>query len=223
MKYLGALLVATLLLSFSLAGQDLLGGGRDFLTDHEADLIRENQEPEHRIGQYLHFARLRIELVRQALLREDAGRSKLIHRNLEEYGRIVEAIDFVIDDAAADQVDLSDTLKTLAEREKEFLAALERIRENPADDHWTYEFVLEDAIEITRDSMELTLEDLGDRGRRILEADAREKKRQRVLMTPERRKEVEKVEKKVQAEEQEQKSKSPTLLKPGETLEKKPR
>lgn len=223
MKYLGALLVATLLLSFSLAGQDLLGGGRDFLTDHEADLIRENQEPEHRIGQYLHFARLRIELVRQALLREDAGRSKLIHRNLEEYGRIVEAIDFVIDDAAADQVDLSDTLKTLAEREKEFLAALERIRENPADDHWTYEFVLEDAIEITRDSMELTLEDLGDRGRRILEADAREKKRQRALMTPERRKEVEKVEKKVQAEEQEQKSKSPTLLKPGETLEKKPR
>ena len=223
MKYLGALLVATLLLSFSLAGQDLLGGGRDFLTDHEADLIRENQEPEHRIGQYLHFTRLRIELVRQALLREDAGRSKLIHRNLEEYGRIVEAIDFVIDDAAADQVDLSDTLKTLAEREKEFLAALERIRENPADDHWTYEFVLEDAIEITRDSMELTLEDLGDRGRRILEADAREKKRQRALMTPERRKEAEKVEKKVQAEEQEQKSKSPTLLKPGETLEKKPR
>jgi len=223
MKTLGVLLVAALLASIPLAGQDLLGGRRDFLTDHEADLIRVNQEPEHRIGQYLHFARLRIELVRQALLREDAGRSKLIHRNLEEYGRIVEAIDFVIDDAAADQVDLADTLKTLAEREKEFLAALERIRENPTDDHWTYEFVLEDAIEITRDSMELTLEDLGDRGRRILEADAREKKRQRALMTPERRKDVEKLEKKVQTEEQEQKSKSPTLLKPGETLEKKPR
>ncbi|MDE0433241.1 MAG: hypothetical protein OXH92_04480 [Bryobacterales bacterium] len=223
MKTLGVLLVAALLASIPLAGQDLLGGGRDFLTDHEADLIRVNQEPEHRIGQYLHFARLRIELVRQALLREDAGRSKLIHRNIEEYGRIIEAIDFVIDDAAADQVDLADTLKTLAEREKEFLAALERILENPAGDHWTYEFVLEDAIEITRDSMELTLEDLGDRGRRILEADAREKKRQRALMTPERRKDVEKLEKKVQTEEQEQKSKSPTLLKPGETLEKKPR
>lgn len=223
MKTLGVLPVAALLASIPLAGQDLLGGGRDFLTDHEADLIRVNQEPDLRIGQYLHFARLRIELVRQALLREDAGRSKLIHRNLEEYGRIVEAIDFVIDDAAADQVALDDALKTLAEREKEFLAALERIRENPAEDHWTYEFVLEDAIEITRDSMELTLEDLGDRGRRILEADAREKKRQRVLMTPERRKDVEKLEKKVQTEEQEQKSKSPTLLKPGETLEKKPR
>ena len=223
MKTLGVLPVAALLMSIPLAGQDLLGGRRDFLTDHEADLIRENQEPDHRIGQYLHFAQLRIELVRQALLREDAGRSKLIHRNLEEYGRIIEAIDFVIDDAAADQVDLDDALKTLAEREKELLAALERIRENPADDHWTYEFVLEDAIEITRDSMELTLEDLGDRGRRILEADSREKKRQRALMTPERRKDVEKLEKEMQTEEQEQKGKRPTLLKPGETIEKKPR
>ncbi|MCY4588846.1 MAG: hypothetical protein OXB98_22710 [Bryobacterales bacterium] len=223
MKTLGVLPVAALLMSIPLAGQDLLGGRRDFLTDHEADLIRENQEPDHRIGQYLHFAQLRIELVRQALLREDAGRSKLIHRNLEEYGRIIEAIDFVIDDAAADQVDLDDALKTLAEREKELLAALERIRENPADDHWTYEFVLEDAIEITRDSMELTLEDLGDRGRRILEADSREKKRQRALMTPERRKDVEKLEKEMQTEEQEQKGKRPTLLKPGEAIEKKPR
>ncbi len=223
MKYPGALLIATLLLSFPLAGQDLFGGGRDFLTDHEADLIRENQEPNDRIGQYLHFARLRIELVRQALLKEDASRSKLIHRNLDEYGRIIEAIDLVIDDAAADQADLSKALETLAEREKEFLAALERIRENPADEHWSYEFVLEDAIEITRDSMELALEDLGDRGRRILEADASEKERQRALMTPERRKDVEKLEKKVQIEEQEQKSKRPTLLKPGETLEKKPR
>ena len=221
MKYLSLILVATQLLIVPLAGQDLLGGRRDFLTDHEADLIRENQESNDRIEQYLHFARLRIELVRQALLKEDASRSKMIHRNIDEYGRIIEAIDFVIDDAAADQVEVGQALETLAEREKEFLAALERIRENPADDHWSYEFVLEDAIEITRDSMELALEDLGDRGRRILEADEREKKRQRALMTPERRKEVEKLEKKVQIEEQEQKSKRPTLLKPGETLEKK--
>ena len=42
-------------------------------------------------------------------------------------------------------------------------------------------------------------------------------------MTPERRKEVEKVEKKVQAEEQDQKSKSPTLLKPGERLSRRNR
>lgn len=221
MKHLGALLVVLLLVSLPLPAQDFLSGGRDFLTNHEADLIREHQEPNDRIEQYLEFARLRIELVRQALLREDPGRSKLIHRNVNEYGRIIEAIDMVVDDAAADEVDLSKSLTLLAEREKEYLAALEQIQEKPADDHWAYEFVLEDAVEITRDSMELALEDLGDRGRRILEAEEKEKERQRTLMTPERRKDVEKVEKKVKAEKKKQESKAPTLLKPGESLEKK--
>jgi hypothetical protein len=223
MKHLGALLVVLLLVSLPLTAQDFLSGGRDFLTNHEADLIREHQEPNERILQYLEFARLRIELVRQALLKDDPGRSKLIHRNVNEYGRIIEAIDMVIDDAAADEVDLSKSLGLLAEREKEYLAALEQIQEKPADDHWAYEFVLEDAVEITRDSMELALEDLGARGRRILEADAKEKERQRTLMTPERRKDVEKVEKKVQAEQKKQESKAPSLLKPGETLDKKPK
>ena len=222
MKHLGALLAVLMLVSLSLPAQDFLGGGRDFLTNHEADLIREHQEPNERIEQYLEFARLRIELVRQALLKDDPGRSKLIHRNVNEYGRIIEAIDMVIDDAAADEVDLSKSLALLAEREKEYLTALEQIQEKPADDHWAYEFVLEDAVEITRDSMELALEDLGDRGRRLLEADAKEKERQRTLMTPERRKDVEKVEKKVQTEQKKQESKAPSLLKPGETLKKKP-
>ena len=220
MKHLSALLVVLLLASLPLSAQDFLGGGRDFLTNHEADLIRVHQEPNERIEQYLEFARLRIELVRQALLKEDPGRSKLIHRNIDEYGRIIEAIDMVIDDAAADEADLSKSLPLLAEREREYLAALEKIQQEPPDDHWAYEFVLEDAVEITRDSMELALEDLGDRGRRILEADAKEKERQRKLMTPERRKDVEKVERKAKVEEKKRETKRPTLLKPGESLDK---
>ena len=220
MKHLSALLVVLLLASLPLSAQDFLGGGRDFLTNHEADLIRVHQEPNERIEQYLEFARLRIELVRQALLKEDPGRSKLIHRNIDEYGRIIEAIDMVIDDAAADEADLSKSLPLLAEREKEYLATLENIQQEPPDDHWAYEFVLEDAVEITRDSMELALEDLGDRGRRILEADAKEKERQRKLMTPERRKDVQKVERKAKAEQKKNETKRPTLLKPGESLDK---
>ena len=104
------------------------------------------------------------------------------------------------------------------EIEKEFLTALVRIHENPADDSWAYEFVLEDSIEVTRDSMELAMEDLGDRGRRIVEADAAARVKQRTLMTPERRKDMAKVEQKQEAEKKEQTSKRPTLLKPGEKL-----
>ncbi|HUG80220.1 MAG TPA: hypothetical protein VML01_01055 [Bryobacterales bacterium] len=221
MKHLGVLLCILLTAGLALLpAQDFLGGGRDFLTPHEADLIRVAQEPNERIEQYLHFARLRIELVRQTLLKDDAARSKLIHQNLEEYGRIIEAVDLVVDDAAADKIDVTKGLGLLAEQEKEFLAVLEKIQEEPADDSWAYEFVLEDSIEITRDSVELAKEDLGDRGRRIAEADADEKARQRTLMTPERQKDMAKAERKVEEAKQKETSKRPTLLKPGEDLSK---
>ena len=207
-----------LLLGVSLVAQDFGGFTDDFLTDHEADVIRETQEPNERIKQYLHFARLRLELVTQALGKAGAGRSKLIHRNLEHYGRIIETIDVVIDDAAAGKAALSKGMALLAETEKEFLARLQGIQENPADDLWAYEFVLEDAIDITRDSMELALEDLGDRGRRIVEADAREEKERRAMMTPERRKEVDEVKQEQAKKESDHKTRRPTLLKPGEKL-----
>ena len=219
MKHLGVLLGMLLAAGATvLSAQDYLGGGRDFLTPHEADLIRVKQEPNERIEQYMHFARLRLELVRQTLAKEDAARSKLIHQNLDEYSRIIEAADLVIDDAAADKIDVSKGLGIVAEIEKEFLAALVQIQENPADDSWAYEFVLEDSIEVTRDSMELAMEDLGDRGRRIVEADAAARVKQRTLMTPERRKDMAKVEQKQEAEKEKQTSKRPTLLRPGEKL-----
>ena len=207
-----------LLLSVSVSAQDFGGFTDDFLTDYEADIIRAAQEPNERITHYLHFARLRLELVSQALKKEEAGRSKLIHRNIEHYGRIIETIDLVIDDAAVDKADLTESMALLAEAEKEFLARLEAIQENPADDLWAYEFVLEDAIDITRDSMELAVEDLGDRASRIVEAEVEEEKERRTMMTPERRKDVEQVKEQEAKKEAEDKGKRPTLLKPGEKL-----
>ena len=83
---------------------------RDFLTDHEVDVIREAQEPNLRITHYLHFARLRLELVRQQLAKEKPGRSATIHRHLDGYGRIIETIDVVIDDALDDDKDVSEVM-----------------------------------------------------------------------------------------------------------------
>lgn len=204
-------------LAGSLPAQDLSGFREDFLTDHEADIIRVAQEPNDRILAYLHFAHLRLELVDQALASDDKARSNQIHKNIEQYGRIIETIDLVIDDAAIDRVDLGKSMAKLAEAEQEYLARLERIQAKSASDQWAYEFVLQDAIDITNDSRELALEDLGDRARKVLEADAGEKKKRRTMMTPERRKEVEKAEKE-QEEESGAKRKRPTLLKPGEKV-----
>ena len=251
LRFAGRVLTGcALLLSVSASGQDFGGFTDDFLTDHEIDIIRDAQEPNERITHYLHFARLRLELVSQSLQKKEAGRSKLVHRNLNHYGRIIETIDMVIDDAAVDEADLTESMTLMAESEKEFLARLEAIQENPDDDVWAYEFVLEDAIDITRDSMELAVEDLEDRGRRILEAEAEEEEKRRVMMEPERVKEVDDVKEhadgsqkadgneqavgteqavgdqqpveaeRVAKKEAKPKSKAPTLLRPGEKIRK---
>jgi hypothetical protein len=204
-----------LLALFALSAQEYIGGG-DFLTDHEVDMIREAQEPNKRIETYLHFAQLRLELIKQKLAVEEAGRSVAIHRNLTEYSEIIEAVDMVFEDALLRDLDVTKAIELLTKQETEFLAALKNIEEKPADDHWRYEFVLADAIDITTDSMELAQEDLAERKKEILEADAADRKDVQDSMVPAAREEMEKARKAAARKEAEEKRKRPTLLKPGE-------
>ena len=206
---------ALLAIAIPLGAQEIYPA-KDFLTDHEADEIRSIQEPGKRIERYLHYARLRLELVRQALEVEKPGRSVLIHRNLEEYGRIIETIDTVADDALDREIDMTLAMPSIVEVEQEYLAALKKIEENPGGDHDRYQFVLADAIEITADSIEIAREDLGTRTAEIRAEDARDQKEREEQMTPERRAEVKAVEKATAKKEAETKRKRPSLLKPGE-------
>ncbi len=195
-------------------------GARDFLTEHEIDMIREAQEPNKRIETYLQFALLRLELVKQKLAVEAPGRSVDIHRNLGEYSKILEAIDMVIDDALVREVDLAEGIELLNTQETEFLAALENIQENPANDHWRYEFALDDAIDITKDSMEMAQEDLGQRKADVEATDAAKRRDIEGSMAPAVREETQKAKKAAEEKAAEEKRKRPSLLKPGETLEK---
>lgn len=206
---------ALLALAIPLAAQEIYPA-KDFLTDHEADEIRATQEPDKRIERYLHYARLRLELVRQALEVEKPGRSVLIHRNLEEYGRIIETVDMVVDDALDREIDMATVMPNIVKVEQEYLDALKKIQEHPAGDFDRFQFVLEDAIEITSDSIEIAQEDLGIRTTEIRAQEARDKKEREEQMTPERRAEVKAVEKAAAKKEAETKSKRPSLLKPGE-------
>ena len=200
-----------LLLSAALAAQ----AQRDFLTEDEGDQIREAQDPNERLTAYLKFARLRLELVKQAMAVEKSGRSKLIHDNLEDYGRIIEAMDSVIDDALVRKVDVQKGTAAVAEREKEFLAMLQEFAAKPAKDRRFFEFVLKDAMEATEDSLEESQHDLKTRAGRVLEEDTREKKKRESMMTPgdqEKRKAEVK-----QAEDKAKKTpKAPTLRRKGE-------
>jgi len=221
----GALLVVVLLAAGPAARQagDPVGGlshvaQRDFLTAEEADLVRLAQDPSERLKLYVGFAKQRLEQVRQLLALDKPGRAGLVHDLLEDYTQIIDAIDTVADDALQRKLEIDVGMEAVAAGEKEMLAILEKIAAVPHKDLTHYEFALQQALETTRDSLELSEEDLGKRSQEVAEREQREKKQRESLMQPKDLEEKQAAEKK--AAEEQQKKKAPTLLRKGETLKK---
>jgi hypothetical protein len=190
----------------------------DFLTADEADQIRLVQEPNERLKLYLKFAEQRLELVKQLLAKDRPGRSALIHDALEQYSEIIDAIDTVADDALRRKLDISAGMAAVVEAEKKLLETLRAIQAAQPRDVAMYQFVLEQAIETTADSLELSMEDLEKRTEAVAAREERERKERESLMS------AEEVEAKREAEkkEAEQKRKAPTLYRKGEQPKKKP-
>ena len=195
---------------------------RDFLTADEVDQIRLIQEPNERLKLYVLFARQRIDMITQTVAKEKPGRSAFIHSTLEDYTRIIEAIDTVADDALRRNADLSIGMKEVAEAEKEMAAALRKIEESEPSDLARYKFVLTNAIEATEDSLELATEDLAKRKHEVNAKDLEDRKKREAMMTPTEVQTRRASEKKQAEEETKQKRKGPTLRRKGETGDKKP-
>lgn len=212
------LLFGFLALAAALAAQQ-----RDFLTADEVDQIKEAQEPNARVTLYARFARQRVEMVRSLLSKEKAGRSLLIHDALDDYAKIIDAIDDVTDGALAHKVDMALGLKAVAAAEQEALPILEKARDSHPKDIERYEFVLRTAIESTTDSMELAQGDLGKRTHDVEAREEREKKAAEAAMTPPEL-EGKKADDKKTAEKAASEAakpaarKPPTLLRPGEKI-----
>jgi len=212
MKVLVALLVA----AAALCAQQR----RDFLTNDEIEQIREAQEPNARITLYAKFARERVDLVKSLVAKDKAGRSALIHDALDEYAKILDAIDDVSDQALAKKTDISIGLKAVAAAEREMLPILKKVSESKPKDLDRYDFVLKTAIDTTSDSLDSAEMDLGKRTKDVEAREAREKKALEEAMTPVEREGKQAEEKKAAAEaaaqEEKPKRKPPTLLRPGE-------
>ncbi len=185
---------------------------RDFLTPNEVDQVREAQDPNDRLLIYVHFAKQRMDLLQQYLAKEKPGRSIFIHNTLEDYGKIIEAIDSVSDDALLHNHPLDKGLIAVLNAEKEFLDQLNKIQNSGANDMDRYQFVLQQAIDTTSDSRELSMEDSKKRGAELTAEDAKEKKEREAMMPS---KEVDSRKKSAAAQE-EPKKKVPTLYRPGE-------
>ncbi len=191
-----------------------LAAQRDFLTADEADQVRLVQDPNERLKLYLHFAKQRMNIAQNMLSKEKAGRSVLVHDALEDFSQIIDAIDTVSDDALKRQLNIKEGMAAVTAAEKELLAGLEKIQESQPKDLGRYEFVLKQAIETTRDSLEGSQEDLAARAAALEAKEAKEKKELESAMQPKDLEAKKAEEKKAAAAEN--KRKPPTLYRKGE-------
>ena len=201
------------------AGYSQRLANRDFLTADETDQIKEAQEPNQRLKLYAGFARQRADMVKSLLAKEKAGRSILIHDALDDYSKIIDAMDDVADDAIGRRLDIKLGLAAVASVEKETLPVLQKAQDSHPKDVERYDFALKQAIETTADSLEAAEEDLGQRAKDVEARQRQERKARQEAMTPTEREAAQATEKKAAEDEeqkQEQQKKAPTLLRPGE-------
>lgn len=188
---------------------------KDFLTADEVDQVRLIQEPNLRLELYAKFARLRIDLLKQLVAKEKAGRSSMIHDQLEQYTKIIEAIDTVADDALRRKVDITLGMQKVVPVQENMLGELKRIEESQPKDLARYDFVLKTAIETTQDSLELGQSDLVTRGKAVADRDTTQRKEREALMTTADKEQKAEAEKK-SGETERKGRRPPTLLKKGE-------
>lgn len=204
-------LLALLLLAAPAAAQT------DFLTNDEADQLRQAQEPDVRLQLYLRFARQRIDLLDQLFAKPKTGRSGMIHDTLEQFTQIIEAIDNNIDDAIRRQKPIT-SLAAVAKAEREMIATLQKFSALEAADKARYQFALDQAIETASDSAELSEQDIKERTHAVEQREVDIRKERETLLTPERKEELAKEKTKIESEKQGVAAgkKRPSLYKPGE-------
>ena len=129
-------------------------GKKDYLTEAEADKIRDADTPALRIRIFIGFAEDRLKKFDYELHRSvpEARRAEILNALLNGYSGCVDDAADQLDVAKEKQMDIREALKMMKAKDKEFLVALQKYeKDGPELD--TYRETLEDAIEGTMDAL----------------------------------------------------------------------
>jgi hypothetical protein len=198
----------------------LAQSNRDFLTENEIERVREAQEPNERLKLYILFARQRMDQVAQQFAKDKKGRSLEIRTLLDDYEKIIEAIDRVSDDALKRKADITLSLNAVTEAEHKFVSQLEKIKDSSPRDLDMFSIELTEAIATTKDSLELAAESTESRTEKVTTAAEEEKKQVEAVTKMEREATGEKVDAKTDPANVNApaggRRKPPTLMRDGE-------
>ena len=148
---LGSLLMPSLAAARTRSPQD---PQKDYLTDAEADKIRDAVTPPERIKLYISFADDRLKKFQYELTRKtpEGRRGEILNGLLNDYiGCMDDAAD-QIEVAREKQIDIRGQLKLIESKGKEFLDILQKIDQGGRELD-TYKDTLQDAIEGTKDAV----------------------------------------------------------------------
>lgn len=195
---------------------------RDFLTEDEIDKVRDAQEPNDRLKLYVLFARQRIDQLQRLLEKDKKGRSLMARQLLEDYSNIIDAMDTVSDDALKRGADIAVGANAVRDAENRMLGQLQKIHDKGPSDLEMYSVSLTEAIEATKDSLDLSQQDPGTRAAKLNAEDTKTKREAEAVLKSEQSKDKgetsdqARVNGDVSASQQKPKRKPPTLYRPGE-------
>ena len=127
---------------------------KEYLTESEADKIREAFEPGERIKLYISFAEDRLKKFQYELTRQtpDRRRGEMLNSLMNDYAGCIDDATDQIGLAREKQADIRASLKIFKSKGKDFSDALQKLDQGgPEFD--TYKDTLEDAIESTKDAL----------------------------------------------------------------------
>src|SRR5277367_5099143 len=128
---------------------------KDYLTDSEADKIRDAMLPPDRIRLFVSFADDRLKKFQYELTRTkpEGRRAEILNSLLNAYSGCIDDAADQVALAEEKQIDIHAPLKFMQSKAKEFLEILQKMDSNPVPEYDTYKETLQDAIEGTKDAL----------------------------------------------------------------------